>query len=124
MTKLSKHERLQVTRAIEDTLDDFCRACPFFNLNTPSKTCVICPASIQLKSYGVQLGFERSLPIERNGQQKDWTDADDKYLIEAYEKHFSYAKMAADLERTIPSINMRLRRFRKEERIVLRGARK
>lgn len=124
MTRLSKHERLQVTYAIEDTLENYCRACPYFNLNTPSKICVTCPVSVQLKEYGVKLGFERKLPIERNEQQKDWTDADEKYLIEAYKNRYSYSRMAADLDRTVPSINMRLRKLRDAGKIVVRSNRK
>lgn len=123
MTKVSKRERLRITYAIEDTLDNYCRACPYFNLNTPSRVCVLCPASVQLRKCGDALGYEKVLPIERD-KPRDWTDDEEKYLIEAYEYSYSYTKMAADLNRTIPSVNMRLRYLRERGKIVIRSDRK
>lgn len=109
MTKLSKHERLNTTHAIEDTLDNYCRAsCPYFNLNTPSPVCATCPVAVQLQEYGAKL-----IPNEtykKNGHKR-WTDAEDSFLI----KHRGIKNtrtLAEDLKRSPESVRDRIKRLR------------
>ena len=106
MTKLSRHERLKVTHAIEDTLENYCRSgCPFFGLNTPSEVCKTCPVSITLQEHGSKLWSEDELkPVVK----QPWSKNDDNYLLRSRGKK-KLAEIAEKLGRDIGNVDRRVR---------------
>lgn len=56
MTKLIKHERLRFTHAIEDALDNYCRAdCPYLDSRDADRVCMTCPVGVRLQGFGAKL---------------------------------------------------------------------
>lgn len=116
--RLTKRDRLQITNAIEDTLGDYCRVCPNSGGNNPSSVCALCPINSRLQEYGKRLSScgVRSAVVETYSANP-WSEKEDAYAIRAFSNGASYAKIASELNRTIASVNMRLRRLRKEGRV-------
>lgn len=102
MAKLSKHERLQVTYAIDDLLDGYCRAgCPHENHNTPSPVCSTCPVSVLIREHGTKLESEGKADM-----RNFWTPEEDAILVSSYGKK-SVADIAETLGRTTRGIYQR-----------------
>ncbi len=114
MTKLSKSERTQITHAIEDTLENYCRAdCPYFGLNTPSEVCQTCPVSLSLLEIGSKLWSKDELkPIVKS----PWTTEEDDFLISSRGK-MKLVDIAKALGKSLSLVDKRVRHL-KNERLI------
>lgn len=113
MTKLAKRERLQVYYAIDDTLDDFCRAdCPHSGLikQSLSAVCEACPISARLREYGLKL---EDVELDEIVVPDKWSQEEDDYLISAF-GDTKVKGIAEKLDRTVRSVYQRIHRLKKK----------
>lgn len=109
--KLTKRERIQVTYAIEDTLDAFCRAdCPFFGLNSPSVVCGTCPAAVKLRECGKLLGFAET---QTKKKPVPWSDEEIDFLIRARQE-MKLDDIADAFGRTYTSVTHMVHKLKKK----------
>lgn len=117
MKKLTRHERLKITYAIDDTLESYCRAdCPHANQNTPSPVCTTCPISIVLQEYGDKLnGVKEKVKKPKKAIPVRWKKEDDEFLIQSIGK-LSTKEIAKKLKRTETSVYKRATRLKLREK--------
>ncbi len=112
MAKLTKHDRLQVTHAIEDTLEAYCRVCPYIDSRNVETMCSTCPVGVILKSYGMRLTNEEVAPEK----PAKWTPEEDAKLMDLVSKakFGGMEDVAIAMGRTLYSCYMRKSKLAKK----------
>ena len=109
-------ERVQVTNHIEDTLDEYCRNCPYlYQFN--HRNCKKCPVAGLLQEYGRELGWGEDSNKPKGHNR--WS-IEEQDILERYHGKIQVREIAKKLGRSESSVRKRIVRMReKENQLIL-----
>lgn len=115
---MKKQNRMSTLIEIDNLLNKHCHPC-----DNPKKSgnvaCKDCPIGHELTILGKRLGFaDKNVKIYApRGENKPWTMADEKILIDAHKSKMRYIEIAELLERTKASVESKIKVFQRRGRL-------